>query len=308
MSTFTQTTAARIFELLEKTGIPTAFITQLSETEMEKKNCKLIPLEVVARRYAVENFIRQKSEEDELPYRFHSLRIEFFSKPTDTIPFACEESKISLPENIEMKQIKDLARKSFLVLEGACNNLGYRLIDFKFEFGITDDGTLVVADVLDNGTWSLQTDAPFNIPEQTLVLWRGSESDKLPDVPILAGLKVEMPVISGHKKTVLVTKELERLHTLYPEGGVIIALVGMSNGLGPILSARTEWPLISVCTTANEFPEDVWSALRMPSNVPNATMLDAKNAVLCALNILGQKNPAIYAHRRLAIERLDEAV
>jgi hypothetical protein len=35
-------------------------------------------------------------------------------------------------------------------------------------------------------------------------------------------------------------------------------------------------------------------------------MLDAKNAILCALNILGQKNPAIYAYRRMAIEKLDE--
>jgi phosphoribosylcarboxyaminoimidazole (NCAIR) mutase len=235
-----------------------------------------------------------------------------------------------------MKQIEELTRKSILILEGAWNNLGYRLIDYKIEFGITDAGKLVIADVIDNDSWRLRTDdwqelskqvfreghplaevedkyarvaqlvAQFRISEQTIVLWRGSESDKLPEIPNLPGLKIETPVISGHKKTVLVTKELERLHTLYPEGGVIIALVGMSNGLGPILSARTNWPLISVCTTANEFPQDVWSALRMPSNVPNATMLDAKNAVLCALNILGQKNPAIYAYRRLAIEALDE--
>ena len=151
-----------------------------------------------------------------------------------------------------------------------------------------------------------QDDLNKSLTMEEIQNWRGSESDKIPDIPELAGLKLEKPVISGHKKTVLVTKELERLHALYPEGGVIIALVGMSNGLGPILSARTDWPLISVCTTANEFPEDVWSALRMPSNVPNATMLDAKNAVLCALNILGQKNPAIYAHRRKEIEELDD--
>jgi phosphoribosylaminoimidazole carboxylase/phosphoribosylaminoimidazole-succinocarboxamide synthase len=377
---YATTTTARVFELLEKAGVPTAYISQLSETEIIAKSCQMIPLEVIARRYAVGSFLKRhpelKKEESELPHRFHSLCFELFlkttnggltidgktlisgltpeqddpfigtpyeqnwtllhPKSTDKTPLGSVDCRKVLPANIEMKQLEELTRKSFLVLEGAWNNMGYRLIDFKLEFGITDDGKLVIADVIDNDSWRLRTSdwkelskqvfreghplaevedkyalvaqlvAQFRIPEQTIVLWRGSDSDKLPDIPNLSGLKIETPVISGHKKTVLVTKELERLHTLYPEGGLIIALVGMSNGLGPILSARTNWPLISVCTTASEFPEDVWSALRMPSNVPNSTILDAKNAVLYALNILGQKNPAVYAYRRLAIESLDE--
>ena len=372
-------TKARVFELLEKAGIPTSYIGQFSETEIVAKNCKMIPLEVAVHRFALGNYLKYhpefKEPENNLPHRFHSLCLDLFLKTTngsllidekkiiselsieddDTIivnPESLEwtllypnsfdtaspentDRKTILPEHVEMKLIDELSRKAFLVLEGAWNSIGYRLIDCRLEFGITEDCKLVIAEVIDNDSWGLCTDdwqemsnyvfcerypiaevedkyervaqlvSQFRIPEQTIVLWRGSESDKLPDIPNLAGLNIETPVISGHKKTVLVTKELERLHTLYPEGGVIIALVGMSNGLGPILSARTNWQVISVCTTAKEFPEDVWSTLRMPSNVPNATMLDDKNAVLCALNILGQKNPAIYAYRRLAIEKLD---
>jgi len=374
------TTTCRVFELLEQAGIPTAYMQQLSETEILAKSCKMIPLEVIARRYAVGSYLKRHPElgkaEGKLPHRFHSLCFELFlkttgggltidgeslvsgltpeqddpfienpyderwvllhPKTTDKTPLGYVECEKVLPKHIGMKQLEELTRKTFLVLEGAWNNLGYRLIDFKIEFGMTADGALVIADVIDNDSWRLRTTdweelskqvfreghalnevenkyarvaqlvSHFRIPAQTIVFWRGSESDKLPEVSCLAGLTIEQPVVSAHKKPSLAMEELERLHTVYPEGGVIIALVGMSNGLGPILSARTDWPVISVCTTANEHPEDVWSNLRMPSDVPNLTVLSPKNALLSAFDILGQKNPAIYAHRRLAIEALDK--
>jgi len=374
------TTTCRVFELLEQTGIPTAYIKQLSETEIVAKSCAMIPLEVIARRYAVGSYLKRHpelgKEEGEMPHRFHRLCFELFLKttngglsidgetlisgltPDEDDPFICnpfdnqwtllhpkttdkkplgnvDNGKI-LPENIKIKQIEELTRKTFLVLEGAWNNLGYRLIDFKLEFGITNAGELVIADVIDNDSWRLRTAdweelskqvfreghplnevenkyarvaqlvSQFRIPKQALVFWRGSESDKLPEVCHIEGLHIEQPVISAHKKPTYAIEELERIHTVYPEGGVIIALVGMSNGLGPTLSARTDWPVISVCTTANEHPEDVWSNLRMPSDVPNLTVLSPKNAVLSALNILGEKNPVIYAFRRMAIESLDK--
>jgi phosphoribosylaminoimidazole carboxylase/phosphoribosylaminoimidazole-succinocarboxamide synthase len=374
-------TTCRVFELLETAGIPTAYLGQLSETEILAKNCKMIPLEVIARRYPVGSYLKRhpewKKEEGELPPRFHRLCFEVFLKttsgeltidgktliaglsPEEDDPFICNpheiEWKLLHPKSADKKvlgvvnrytssiidfsvrEIESITRKTFLVLEGAWNHLDYRLIDFKIEFGIAkEDNKLVIADVIDNDSWRLRTSDwkelskqlfrdghplaeveetyalvanlvnQFHIPKQTVVLWRGSERDKLPEIPTLPGLTVETPVISGHKSPIKMIKELERLHTKYPEGGVIIPIVGMSNGLGPTLAARTDWPVISVCTTANEHPEDIGSNLRMPSNVPNLTMLSPENAVLAALNILGQKNPAAYAHRRLAIETLDE--
>jgi phosphoribosylcarboxyaminoimidazole (NCAIR) mutase len=292
MNESTKITTCNMFEFLEQTGIP----TQLSKTKTET-----ILLEVSARRYATGSYLNRHPEfrkaEGELPHRFHRLCIEM-------MPLEGTELGKLLPPNIEMKQIEELARKSFLLLEGACNNLGQRLMELLFQFGITHEGKLVLTDIIDSE--QLLKDFQFRIPKQVLVFWRGSESDKLPEIGNLPGLTIEQPVISAHKKPTYAMEELERLHTLYPEGGVIIALVGMSNGLGPILSARTDWPVISVCTTANEHPEDVWSNLRMPSDVPNLTILSAKNAVLSAFNILGEKNPAIYAYRRLAIELLDK--
>jgi len=246
-----------------------------------------------------------------------------------------------LPKGVTVKKIEEIARKTFLVLEGAWAQLGLRLIDFKIEFGVDTDGNLLVADVIDNDSWRLR-DADWNelskqlfrdnadmgqvadkyalvarlaeqlrIPNQTIVVWRGSKDDPPLEIPTIAGVNIEDVILSGHKSTQKSLVHLEKILTKFPEGGVILACVGMSDGLGPVLAARTSWPVIVVPLTADKdskdkFMEDVWSSLRMPSNVPLATILKKKNAVLMALNFLAQKNPAAYMHRQYAIEELDE--
>ncbi len=236
------------------------------------------------------------------------------------------------------KEIDDMSRKVFLVLEGAWNILGYRIIDMKIEYGLDRKGNLVVADVIDNDSWRLrdanwqelskeafrqgekldevekkygfvaELSQNFRIPKQALVMWRGSDSDEFPDmsqIKKLDNISIEEITLSGHKSTNLSLDRLEKVFTQYSSGGVILAFVGMSNGLGPILSTRTTWPVVGVPMTTEKFSEDVWSSLRMPSNVPMVTVLSPKNAVLVALNILAQKNPIVYMHRQYTIEQMD---
>ena len=76
----------------------------------------------------------------------------------------------------------------------------------------------------------------------------------------------------------------------------MIAYIGRSNGAGPMLSAMSTVPVITVPASVKEFPEDVWSSLRAPSNVPVMTVLEPSNAVLAALQILSARNPRLYAH------------
>ena len=83
---------------------------------------------------------------------------------------------------------------------------------------------------------------------------------------------------------------------------VIIAYIGMSNGAGPTLSAHTTVPVITVPANWEKFPEDVWSSLRTPSDVPVMTVLNPKNAVLAGLQILAMRNPGLYAKLRLKQE------
>src|SRR5262249_33549854 len=94
------------------------------------------------------------------------------------------------------------------------------------------------------------------------------------------------------------------LHRMAREvpGSVVIANIGRSNGAGPVLSAMSTVPVITVPASAKEFPEDVWSSLRAPSAVPVMTVLEPSNAVLAALQILSSRNPKLYARLRADIE------
>jgi len=256
----------------------------------------------------------------------------------------------NLDVKTRVKIMEDIAKRVFLVIEGAWNTQGLRLIDLKIEFGITNDGKLVVADVIDCDSWRLwrptedggwedvskqsfrdiiNKDNPdelarirakyafvanlaqqFIFPKPALILWRGSEEDNIPEIPdhdiLRNAIHTETIRLSGHKLTERVLQTLRDLDDRYPAGGVIVCFVGRSNGLGPILAAHTHWLVISVPITYQDFPDDVHSSLRMPSNTPNTVVWPAENAVLAALNVLSQTNPIVYMLRRLAIEKLDD--
>jgi phosphoribosylaminoimidazole carboxylase/phosphoribosylaminoimidazole-succinocarboxamide synthase len=230
----------------------------------------------------------------------------------------------------EMRQI---ARQAFLVLEKAWALEGGRLVDFKVEFGFDPKGRLLLADVIDNDSWRVlehgayidkqvyrdggaldtvaakyrqvaETTAHFRLPEQRIILWRGSTSDNTePFEKALGALKDLMTVVtcSIHKEPVAAAGILNRLIQEVPDS-VVIANIGRSNGAGPTLSAMSTIPVITVPASAKDFPEDVWSSLRAPSNVPVMTVLEPANAVLAALQILSARNPRIYAQLRGEIE------
>ncbi|OGI26239.1 MAG: hypothetical protein A3J76_01505 [Candidatus Moranbacteria bacterium RBG_13_45_13] len=256
--------------------------------------------------------------------------------PESDLKRTVERKKVLFGDSKRLGIIDEIMRKTFLILEGAFAQKNFRLIDMKIEFGITEQGELVIADVIDNDSWRLRdpkwkefskqafrdgealdevefkygivsnlvSDFP-EIPSQALVLWTGSEKDEMPEVSDVPGISVVKKVISGHKKTSLCLDELKKLEREFPGGGVVIAKVGMSNGLGPILATHTHWPVISIPASAKLFPDDVWSTLRMPSDVPMALIERDANAVDFALNILAKKNPILYMNRRFKIEQFD---
>jgi len=142
------------------------------------------------------------------------------------------------------------------------------------------------------------------VPRQRIILWRGSDKDKTEAFSAaLADLGDLMTIVtrSAHKEPVAAASTLHRMVQEVPDS-VVIAYIGRSNGAGPILSALTTIPVITVPASVKEFPEDVWSSLRAPSNVPVMTVLEPANAVLAALHILSTRNPRLYARVRGEIE------
>ena len=230
-------------------------------------------------------------------------------------------------------EMRRIARQAFLVLEKAWALEGGTLVDFKVEFGFDAKGNLLLADVIDNDSWRVlengayidkqvyrdggaldtvaakyrqvaETTGHFRLPRQRIILWRGSASDKTEAFSeALGDLKDMMTVVtcSIHKEPVAGANTLHRMIQEVPDS-VVIAHIGRSNGAGPVLSALSQVPVITVPASAKDFPEDVWSSLRAPSNVPVMTVLEPANAVLAALQILSGRNPRVYARVRGEIE------
>ena len=276
---------------------------------------------------------------DKQVYRDGGAQIRLFnpakpilgSEPFLTLPTA---DVFSRPEEHKFfPEMRRIARQAFLVLEKAWALEGGTLVDFKVEFGFDDKGKLLLADVIDNDSWrvlengayidkqvyrdggALDTVAAkyrqvaeitshFRLPRQRLILWRGSESDKTEAfADALGDLKDLMTVVtcSIHKEPVAGAGIFNKMVQELPDS-VVIAFIGRSNGAGPVLSAQSTVPVITVPASAKDFPEDVWSSLRAPSKVPVMTVLEPANAVLAALQILSARNPRVYAHLRSEIE------
>ncbi len=237
-----------------------------------------------------------------------------------------DESKI-FPE------MRRIARQVFLVLEKAWQLEGGTLVDLKVEFGFDAKGKLLLADVIDNDSWRViesgsyidkqvyrdggalddvaakyrrvaDITGHFRVPRQRIILWRGSEKDN-PEAFTKAlgdlGDMMEVVTCSIHKEPVRGAATLYRMLQEVPDT-VVIAFIGRSNGAGPVLSALSTTPVITVPASVKDFPEDVWSSLRAPSSTPVMTVLEPSNAVLAALQILSARNPRIYAHIRGEIE------
>jgi phosphoribosylaminoimidazole carboxylase/phosphoribosylaminoimidazole-succinocarboxamide synthase len=231
-------------------------------------------------------------------------------------------------------EMRRIARHAFLVLEKAWQLEGGTLVDLKVEFGFDTKGRLLLADVIDNDSWRVIEDGSyidkqvyrdggalddvaqkyrrvaditsrFRLPRQRIILWRGSASDKTePFEQALGDMKDMMTVVtcSVHKEPVAAAGTLHRMVQEVPDS-VVVAYIGRSNGAGPTLSAMSTIPVITVPASVKEFPDDLWSSLRAPSSVPVMTVLEPSNAVLAALQILSARNPRLYAHLRMEIEK-----
>ncbi|MBP9816800.1 MAG: hypothetical protein KBD05_02125 [Candidatus Pacebacteria bacterium] len=83
---YSNTITSRAFELLNAAGVPTAYVRQLNDTDFLALSCHMIPLEVVARRYAFGSYLKRMPEfmvaEGQPPHRFDPPVVEFFLKTT----------------------------------------------------------------------------------------------------------------------------------------------------------------------------------------------------------------------------------
>ncbi|XP_063314109.1 bifunctional phosphoribosylaminoimidazole carboxylase/phosphoribosylaminoimidazole succinocarboxamide synthetase isoform X2 [Pelobates fuscus] len=112
------------------------------------------------------------------------------------------------------------------------------------------------------------------------------------------GIPCELRVTSAHKGP----DETLRIKSEYEGDGiptVFVAVAGRSNGLGPVLSGNSAYPVINCPPlTADWGAQDVWSSLRMPSGLGCSTVLSPEAAAQFAAQIFGLNNHLIWSKLR----------
>ncbi len=108
------------------------------------------------------------------------------------------------------------------------------------------------------------------------------------------GVSSEIIVASAHKVPEKVVQVIEKLNAR-TEPTVVITCVGMSNGLAGVTAGSCVHPVINCPPYADlsEYMVDIHSNLRMPSDVPVMTVLNYKNAALCALRVLAESDKSL---------------
>jgi phosphoribosylaminoimidazole-succinocarboxamide synthase len=208
---------ARVMEMLNDAGIPTAFERQLGERKFLAQSCTMIPLEVVVRRYPKGSYVDRHPEyktDEKIPAPFDKPVVEFFLKTTkgglrgsdgemlvkDLDPKKGEEDPfIENPDDPEwvlvhpkktvddpesplgrtvarekiiadpeaIGEMREMIVRTLEVLEAFFKQYDFHLMDFKIEFGVTQDGKLVIADVLDNDSWRLRDPEGNDVSKQS---------------------------------------------------------------------------------------------------------------------------------------------
>ncbi|MEJ3719966.1 phosphoribosylaminoimidazolesuccinocarboxamide synthase [Paenibacillus polymyxa] len=134
-----------LFDLLNKNGIPTHYKKNIGEGKMLVEKLEMIKLEVIPRNYAagsiVRNFPVQYGQKFEPPLL--KLDLKYNNDPMLNDDYIVA---LGIASNKELKVIKDLAHElnSFLTL--FLKQRDIQLVDFKFEVGRRQDGTIVIGD------------------------------------------------------------------------------------------------------------------------------------------------------------------
>ena len=145
-----------LMQMLEKKGVPTHFVEELSDRETMVKKVTIVPLEVIIRNVSAGHFAERYGVEEGIT--FDEPTIEFSYKNDDLgdpLINAYHARALKLATREEIDTIVDLAFKVNEALKEFFLTVGIKLVDFKLEFGRTTDGTIILADEISPDTCRL---------------------------------------------------------------------------------------------------------------------------------------------------------
>lgn len=149
-----------LFQMLEKEGVPTHFVEEISDRETSVKKVEIVPLEVIIRNVAAGSFSKRLGIE------------EGTNLPSPTLEFSYKDDELGDPlindyhaiaigaaTREEIDRITELVFKINDFLKKFFAECGIELIDFKVEFGRYKGG-IILADEISPDTcrfWDIKT-------------------------------------------------------------------------------------------------------------------------------------------------------
>lgn len=145
-----------LMQRLEKAGVPTHFVEELSDRDTLVKRVSIVPLEVIVRNIAAGSFSKRYGVEEGT--HFDNPTIEFSYKNDELgdpliNDYHAIAMKLATPEEIE--KIKEYSFAVNEQLKAFWKECGITLVDFKLEFGKLSDGSIVLADEISPDTCRL---------------------------------------------------------------------------------------------------------------------------------------------------------
>lgn len=149
-----------VFQMLEKAGIPTHYVEELSDRETAVKRVEIVPLEVIVRNVAAGSFSKKLGIEEGTKLQAPTLE---FSYKNDDLgdPFINDYYAIGLglATREEIDTISDYAFRVNDLMKAFFAKANLELIDFKIEFG-RYHGQIILADEVSPDTcrlWDMDT-------------------------------------------------------------------------------------------------------------------------------------------------------
>ncbi len=150
-----------LMQLLEKEGVPTHFVKELSDRETVVKKVEIVPLEVIIRNISAGSFAKRYGVDEGIVFKKPTIEFSYKNDDLhDPLINSYHALALDLASEDEINTIKNMAFKVNDVLKKYFLSLNVKLVDFKLEFGRTADGTVVLADEISPDTcrfWDADT-------------------------------------------------------------------------------------------------------------------------------------------------------
>ena len=150
-----------LMQILEKHGVPTHFVKELSDRETAVKKVTIVPLEVIIRNRAAGSICKRLGLEEGMDFVCPSIEFSYKDDELgDPLINGYHAISCGFATAEEVETIKAMAFKVNDILKEYFASIGVELIDFKLEFGKTADGTIVLADEISPDTcrfWDINT-------------------------------------------------------------------------------------------------------------------------------------------------------